>query len=135
MTGELLGGLMDRLLAAGALDVSYTPIQMKKNRPAVMITVICQVEEGDSMASLLLGESGTLGVRISQVQRLKAKRMVERIETPIGPMSIKVKRLGDRVISAAPEYDECQRLASEQGLSLEEVYEVARHAIKKTLLQ
>ncbi len=135
MTGELLGGLMDRLLAAGALDVSYTPIQMKKNRPAVMVTVICQEKEGDSMASLLLGESSTLGVRISQVQRLKAQRMFERIETPIGPMSIKVKRLGDRVISAAPEYDECQRLASEQGLPLEEVYEVARHAIKRTLLR
>src|SRR2546430_15804183 len=80
MTGELLGGLMDRLLAAGALDVSYTPIQMKKNRPAVMVTVICQEEEGDSLASLLLRESSTLGVRISQVQRLKAQRVVERVE-------------------------------------------------------
>jgi uncharacterized protein (DUF111 family) len=61
--------------------------------------------------------------------------MFERIETPIGPMSIKVKRLGDRVISAAPEYDECQRLAGEQGLPLEEVYEVARHAIETILLR
>lgn len=135
MTGELLGGLMDRLLAAGALDVSYTPIQMKKNRPAIMVTVICQEEEGDSIASLLLSESSTLGVRISQAQRLKAQRMFERIETPIGPMSIKVKRLGDRVISAAPEFEECQRLARERDLPLEEVYEVARHAIKKTLLR
>ncbi len=135
MTGELLGGLMDRLLAAGALDVSYTPIQMKKNRPAVMVTVICREEEGDSMASLLLSESSTLGARISQAQRLKAQRMFERIETPIGPMSIKVKRLRDRVISAAPEYDECQRLARERDLPLEEVYEIARHAIKKALLR
>lgn len=135
MTGELLGGLMDRLLAAGALDISYTPIQMKKNRPAIMVTVICQEEEGDSIASLLLSESSTLGVRISQAQRLKAQRMFERIETPIGPMSIKVKRLGDRVISAAPEFEECQRLARERDLPLEEVYEVARHAIKKTLLR
>ena len=126
---------MDRLLAAGALDISYTPIQMKKNRPAVMVTVICQEEEGHAMASLLLSESSTLGVRISQVQRLKAQRIFERIETPIGRMSIKVKRLGDRVISATPEYEECQRLAREQGLPLEEVYEVARQAIKKTLLR
>src|SRR5207244_3665813 len=82
--GEILGGMMDRLLAAGALDISYTPIQMKKNRPAVMVTVICQEEEGHAMASLLLSESSTLGVRISQVQRLKAQRIFERIETPIG---------------------------------------------------
>jgi len=135
MTGELLGGLMDRLLAAGALDVSYTPIQMKKNRPAVMVTVICQEEEGDSLASLLLRESSTLGVRISQVQRLKAQRVFERVETPIGSMLIKIKRLGDRVISAAPEYDECQRLALEQDLPFEEVYEAARHAIETILLQ
>ena len=133
MTGELLGGLMDRLLAAGALDVSYTPIQMKKNRPAVMVTVICQVEESDLMARLLLSESSTLGVRISQVQRLKAQRTFERIETPIGPMSIKVKRLGTRVLSATPEYEECQRLALERGIPLEEVYEVARHAIETML--
>jgi uncharacterized protein (DUF111 family) len=126
---------MHRLLAAGALDVSYTPIQMKKNRPAVMITVICQLEESDSLAQLLLSESSTLGVRISQVQRLKAQRTLERIETPIGSMSIKVKRLGARIISATPEYEECQRLALERGLPLEEVYQVAQHTIEATLLR
>jgi uncharacterized protein (TIGR00299 family) protein len=135
MTGELLGGLMDRLLTAGALDVSYTPVQMKKNRPAVMLTVICRVEEGNSMTELLLSESSTLGVRISQVQRLKAQRVFERIETPIGPMSMKVKRLGARVISATPEYEECQRLALERDLPLEEVYEIARHVIESVLLR
>jgi uncharacterized protein (TIGR00299 family) protein len=135
MTGELLGGLMDRLLAAGALDVSFTPIQMKKNRPAVMVKLICQVEEGDAMAQLLLGESSTLGVRISQVQRLKAQRTFEQIETPFGPMLIKVKRLGMHIISATPEYEECQRLAQERGLPLEEVYEVARQVIETTLLK
>jgi uncharacterized protein (TIGR00299 family) protein len=135
MTGELLGGLMDRLLVAGALDVSYTPIQMKKNRPAVMLTVICKVEEGDKIARLLVSESGTLGVRISQVQRLKAQRMFERIETPIGPLSVKIKRLGAQVLSATPEYEDCQRLALERGLTLEEVYEIARHVIEITLLK
>jgi pyridinium-3,5-bisthiocarboxylic acid mononucleotide nickel chelatase len=135
MTGELLGGLMDRLFAAGALDVSYTPIQMKKNRPAVMLTVICQVEEGDMMAQLLLSESSTLGVRISQVQRLKAQRMFAHIETPLGPLPVKVKRLGGRIISATPEYEECQRLALERGLPLEEVYELARQVIETTLLR
>ena len=135
MTGELLGGLMDRLLSAGALDVSYTPIQMKKGRPAVMVSVICQVEEGDAMAGLLLSESSTLGVRISQAQRLRAQRTFENIETPLGSLQVKVKRLGGRIISASPEYEECQRLAHEKGLSLEDVYEVARHVIETALIR
>ncbi len=130
MTGELLGGLMDKLFSAGALDVNYTPIQMKKNRPAVMLTVICRVEEGTALSELLLSESSTLGVRISQVQRIKAQRVFERIETPFGPISMKIKRLGDRIISATPEYEDCQRIALEKGIPLEDVYDVARRVIK-----
>ena len=135
MTGELLGGLMDRLLAAGALDVSYIPIQMKKNRPAVMLMVICRPEEGDAMAQLLLSETSTLGVRIQQVQRLKAQRSQQAVETPLGTLMVKVKRLGSRVISASPEYEDCRRIALERGLSLEEVYDVARQAIERDLLK
>jgi len=134
MTGELLGGLMDRLLAAGALDVSYIPMQMKKNRPAVMVSVICPVEEGDALAQVLLRETSTLGVRIQQVQRLKAQRTQERIGTPLGPVMVKVKRLGARVISALPEYEDCQRIALERNMPLEEVYEVARQAIASSII-
>ena len=130
MTGELLGGLMDKLFSAGALDVIYTPIHMKKNRPAVMLTIMCQVEEGTAMSELLLSESSTLGVRISQVQRIKAQRVFERVETPFGPISMKVKRLGNRIISATPEYEDCQRIALEKGIPLEDVYDVARQVIK-----
>ena len=135
MAGELLGGLMDRLLAAGALDVSYIPMQMKKNRPAVMLTIICRPEEGDAMAQLLLSETSTLGVRMQQVQRLKAQRTQQQIETPLGTLLVKVKRLGSRIISASPEYEECRRIALERGMSLEEVYEVARQAIEMNLLK
>lgn len=133
MSGELLGGLMDKLLTAGALDVSYTPIQMKKNRPAVMITLICAVEAGDRLAQVLLRETSTLGVRIQQMQRLKAQRSQERIDTPIGPLVVKVKRLGARVISASPEYEECLRIAKERDMPLEEVYAVAQQAIAALL--
>ena len=134
MTGELLGGLMDKLFAAGALDVNYTPIQMKKNRPAVMLTIICQVDEGSTMAELLLSESSTLGVRISQVQRLKAQRLSERIDTPVGPILVKVKRLGKHIINATPEYEDCRRIAQEKGLPLEDVYEIARQVFETRLL-
>ena len=130
MTGELLGGLMDKLFTAGALDVSYTPIQMKKNRPAVMLTIICRVEEGNVLSELLLSESNTLGVRISQVQRVKAQRVSELVETPFGPISMKVKLLGNRLISATPEYEDCQRIALEKGIPLKDVYDVALQVIK-----
>ena len=130
MTGELLGGLMDKLFVAGALDVNYTPIQMKKNRPAVMLTIICQVEDGNALSELLLSESSTLGVRISQVQRIKAQRVLENLQTPFGPVSIKIKRLGNRVISAIPEYEDCQRIALEKSIPLEDVYDVVRQIIK-----
>src|SRR5437588_9683496 len=134
MSGELLGGLMERLLAAGALDVSYTPMQMKKNRPAVMISVLCAQEVGDALAILLLRETSTLGVRIQHMRRLKAQRSFQHIETPFGPLLVKIKRLGNRILSAAPEYEECQRIALERNMPLEEVYEVARQAIASIII-
>ncbi len=135
MSGELLGGLMERLLAAGALDVSYTPIQMKKNRPATMVTVICPPEQADALAMAMLRETSTLGVRIQHVQRLKAQRTHERIETPLGAMSVKVKRLGSRIISAAPEYEECRRLALERNMPLATVYAVAQQVIESDIIR
>lgn len=134
MPGEQLGGLMERLLAAGALDVAYIPIQMKKNRPAVMISVICSLDLSEALAQLILRETSTLGVRMQQMQRRKAQRTQESIQTPLGSMLVKVKRLGTRVLSAAPEYEECQRIAREQHMPLETVYEVAQHAISTTII-
>ena len=134
MTGELLGGLMETLFTAGALDVTYTPLHMKKNRPAILVTVICPLELGDILVQLLLRESSTLGVRLQQVQRLKAQRTQQRIETPLGSMLIKVKRLGTRILSAAPEFEECQRIAREKSLPLATVYEVAQHSIASAII-
>jgi len=134
MTGELLGGLMERLFSAGALDVSYTPLQMKKNRPATLVTIVCSPEIGDALAMILLRESSTLGVRFQQMQRLKAQRSQQRVETPLGPMLVKVKRLGERIISVSPEYEECQRVAKEHNLPLADVYEVARGAARSLII-
>lgn len=135
MSGEILGGLMERLFTAGALDVSYTPIQMKKNRPATLVTIICLQEDGERLALVLLRETSTLGVRIQQVQRRKAQRAQELIATGLGPMLVKVKRLGLRIVGATPEYEECQRIAREQNMPLADVYEVARQAIQITLVR
>lgn len=135
MSGELLGGLMERLFALGALDVSYTPIQMKKNRPATKVTVICPPDQGESLSLALLRETSTLGVRIQQVQRLKAQRYQQRITTSLGEMLVKVKRLGGRIISAAPEYEECQRIANTLHIPLSDVYEIVQQAIQTYIIQ
>ncbi len=134
MSGELLGGLMERLLDAGALDVSYTPMQMKKNRPATMLMIVCPLEKGDELAYILLRETTTLGVRIQQVQRLKAQRTLQRIDTPLGPLLVKVKHIGAQIISAAPEYEECQRIAREQNMPLADVYAVVQHWIATIII-
>lgn len=134
MTGEQLGDLLERLMSAGALDASYSPLQMKKNRPAVLLTVIAREEDGEALARLLLAESATLGVRLQQMQRRKARREQQTIDTPLGPLIVKVKLLGNQVISAAPEYEDCRRLAQEHNLPLTEVYEVAREVINRTII-
>ncbi len=135
MTGELLGALLERLLALGALDVNYTAIYMKKDRPATMITVICKEGDEHRFAYILLRETTTLGVRIQPMQRLKAQREQLQIETQLGPMLVKVKRLGASFVSASPEYEECQRVAKTHNIPLIDVYEVARKAISKAIEQ
>ncbi|BCL79944.1 UPF0272 protein [Ktedonobacteria bacterium brp13] len=132
MSGELLGALMERLLAAGALDVTYTPIQMKKDRPATMVTVICPPKLSETLSLILLRETSTLGVRTQLMTRLIAQREQVQIETALGPTLVKVKRVRGEFISASPEYEECQRLAQENGIPLIEVYEIVRDAIRKS---
>ncbi|QBD82304.1 nickel pincer cofactor biosynthesis protein LarC [Ktedonosporobacter rubrisoli] len=135
MSGELLGPLMDRLMAAGALDASYTPIQMKKNRPATLVTLICTPEDGERLAMLLLSETSTLGVRIQEKKRLKARRAMHQLETPLGTLAVKVKLLGERVIGAVPEYEDCLHIAKERDLPLVDVYELALRTAKELIIE
>lgn len=134
MSGELLGGLLDHLLELGALDVSYTPMQMKKNRPATLIRVIAPPELGEQLAMTLLRETTTLGVRFQHMQRLKARREPRTIQTSFGPMLVKVKYLGEQLISASPEYEECARVARERNIPLADVYEVARSEVQTLII-
>ncbi|HKW20209.1 MAG TPA: nickel pincer cofactor biosynthesis protein LarC [Ktedonobacterales bacterium] len=121
MTGETLGWLMEHLLASGALDVSYTPLQMKKNRPATLLTVIARPENASELAARILRESATLGVRMHYAERLKAGREVREIETPLGPVRVKLKTIGADVIAVTPEYDDCRALAERLKLPVETV--------------
>ncbi len=130
MTGEALGWLMERLLASGALDVSYTPLQMKKNRPATLLTVIARPEHASELAARILRESATLGVRMHHAERLKAGREVREIETPLGPVRVKLKTIGADVIAVTPEYDDCRALAEKLKLPVETVMARVTHAAR-----
>ncbi len=121
MPGELLAAATERLLAAGALDVYVTPIQMKKNRPAVTLSVIAADERARELSYLVLQETSTLGVRLHRLARIKCERWQETIDTPFGPVLAKAKRIGQRV-SLAPEYEDAARLARAKGVPLAEVY-------------
>jgi hypothetical protein len=101
-TGETLGYTMDRLLAAGALDVWFTPIQMKKNRPATQLSVLCRPHDAGTLAALLLRETPTLGVRQQILTRTKAGRDVRRVETPWGTVRVKIKVLDGQAVAASP---------------------------------
>lgn len=131
MTGEALGWLMERLLELGALDVSYAPLQMKKNRPGTLLTVIAAPDSADRLASLVLSESATLGVRMRHSERLIAGRRIEFIETPLGAARVKLKLAGERVIAVVPEYDDVRALAAAQGLPMEAVAARITHAARR----
>jgi uncharacterized protein (TIGR00299 family) protein len=126
MSGEMLGYAVEKLLAAGAADVWLTPVQMKKNRPGVVLSVICAESEEEALAWIILRETSTLGVRVRPVQRWEAEREAFEFESSLGPVAVKVKRLPDEPPRVAPEYEACKRLAERSGLPLAEVYRIVQ---------
>ena len=122
MNGELLGYVQERLLAIGARDVWFTPIQMKKNRPAVTLSVIASADIEAAAVELIMRETSTLGVRVRPLERIEAGREVTRIDTSLGSAAVKLKRLNDAVVSVAPEYEDARRIALERRLPLQQVY-------------
>ena len=124
MTGELLAYARDRLLEAGAADVWFTSIQMKKGRPGVMLSVICTEAEEEAVARLLLRETSTLGVRVRPIQRWEAEREVIEFESSLGSAAVKVKHIPGEPPRVAPEYEACKRIAEVTGLPLADVYRV-----------
>jgi uncharacterized protein (TIGR00299 family) protein len=122
MTPELLAYAQERLFAAGASDVWFTPIQMKKNRPGVMLSVIGAEALESALADILLRETSTLGVRVREVSRYEAQREVFEFESSLGPAAVKVKRLSGEPPTLSPEFEVCRRLAEAHSLPLAEVY-------------
>jgi len=124
---EVLGYALERLLEAGALDVTLAPLFMKKNRPGTLLTVIARPEDQERLAGLLFAETSTLGVRIHAAERrVQARRFVE-VETPHGKVRVKVSEEGHY----APEYEDCRRLAQASGAPLKEIIAEANFAYRK----
>ena len=122
MPPEQLGYVVELLFESGALDVWFTPIQMKKNRPGVQLNVLSRPKDAAEMSRLILRETTTLGIRTKLLDRWEAAREVVQFESSLGSAAVKVKRLQGQLAGVAPEYDVCRLLARQHGLSLREVY-------------
>jgi len=120
-TPEILGYVLERLLEAGALDVFFTPVQMKKNRPATQLSFLCRPEQLDMLSSLVLAETSAIGLRHYPVSRVTLKRRIEERDTCFGLLRFKLVYDQGRLLRAAPEYEDCRRIARERDIPLQEV--------------
>ena len=128
MNPQLYGVLMDQLLAAGANDVYYAPVQMKKNRPGTLVTVLASPERRDALSRIIFRETTTLGVRYHEMTRECLAREHFVVETIWGAVSVKAGRLDGQIVSATPEFDDCVRLARAAGVAVKDVQAAALKA-------
>lgn len=129
---EVLGYLSEKLLAAGALDVFFTPVQMKKSRPGTLVTVLADAAHFDALAEALFRETPTFGLRYEQKQRRKLARETVNVETPWGAVRVKLGRWRGAFMSAHPEYEDCKALAEQNGVPLRQVIDAARAAAPRS---
>ena len=135
INAEILGNFMEKALAAGALDVFHTAIQMKKNRPGVLLTVLCAEADADKFSELLVRETSTFGIRRYAAERRKLRREFVTVQTPHGSVTVKLGKLDGKVLQAAPEFESCKKLAEQAKVPIKEVYEAALRAFPPSLLK
>jgi uncharacterized protein (TIGR00299 family) protein len=128
MNPQLYGVLMERLLAAGALDVFFASVQMKKNRPGTLVTVLSPPDRREALSQIVFRETTTLGLRYHDVLRECLRREQIEVQTPWGPVRMKVARRGDALMNASPEFDDCRRLAAEHQVPVKDVQAAAVRA-------
>lgn len=124
MSPELYGYVMELLFETGALDVWFTPIQMKKNRPALTLSVLAQPEHESEIVKTLLQETSTFGLRVQRVGRHQAERELIQFDSRIGTVGVKIKRFQGEIAGLYPEYEDCRRIAQKRRMPLHEVYRI-----------
>lgn len=125
MSPQVYDLLMDKLLEMGALDVFLTPIAMKKNRPAIKLTVLANSPQLQDVCACILAETTTMGVRIYEARRQKLAREMVEVDTEYGKVSVKLGKIGDDVIKILPEYDDCKRIAKEKNIPIMKIHQAA----------
>jgi uncharacterized protein (TIGR00299 family) protein len=131
MSPQIYGYFAERALAAGALDVFSTPVQMKKNRPGQLVTLLSEPENVTRLIDLIFSETTTIGVRTYDVRRKILNREFVPVETPLGSVRMKVSRMNGTILNATPEYEDCQRIAAERGVPLKQVIAAASFEFQK----
>jgi len=129
-SGEILGHFLETALAAGVLDVFHTPVQMKKNRPGVVLTVLCAEADADKYSELILRETSAFGVRRTFAERRKLRREFTTVKTRFGKVTVKLGRLDGKVVQTAPEFESCKKLAAQAKVPLEAIYAAAIKHVK-----
>ncbi|MGO8676849.1 MAG: nickel pincer cofactor biosynthesis protein LarC [Limisphaerales bacterium] len=133
INAEFLGHFVETALAAGALDVFHTPIQMKKNRPGVLLSVLCSGADADKFTALMLIETTAFGVRRYSAERRKLAREWITVSTPHGQIEVKLGRLDGRIVQAAPEFESCKKVSEQAKVPLKQVYEAALRSLPPPL--
>jgi pyridinium-3,5-bisthiocarboxylic acid mononucleotide nickel chelatase len=131
MSPQIYGYFVERALASGALDVFFTPVQMKKNRPGQLVTILCDVANRSRLIDLIFHETTTIGVRTYEVRRQTLNRETVPVETPLGQIRMKISRLNGSILNAAPEYEDCQRIATQKNVPLKQVLSAANFHFQK----
>ena len=131
MNPQIYGYFLEKALGAGALDVYTTPVQMKKNRPGTLLTVLCKPQETNALMSLIFAETTTFGTRTYRAQRRVLPREWVSVATEFGDVRIKLSRVDGRILHVAPEYDDCRKLAVEKNVPLQRVIAEAMRKYEK----
>jgi uncharacterized protein (DUF111 family) len=131
MSPQIAGHLMERLLKAGALEVFFTPVQMKKSRPGLLLTILTEQKNRGKLLDIVFSESTTIGVRSYPVERRCLERKLEKVKTRWGTVRVKVSLKDGKPVNLQPEYEDCKALAEKRKVPLKTVIEAARHAAEK----
>lgn len=131
MNPEIYEYVMERLFNNGALDVYFTPIYMKKNRPGILLSCVCNESDKMKIIKTIFKETTTIGVRILHPERIELERIIKKIKTECGEIDVKISKFGSETVNITPEYESCKKIAKESGRPLKDIYQIAiKSAIK-----